>query len=149
LKHARPEEVMEEMESSLGVDPVDVLPCSGKTGQGVEALLEAIVERIPPPKGDPNAPLQAMVFDSHYDEYRGAITYVRVMGGTVRKGQKIRFLKAATTYEVLELGQFVPQRRSCEDLQAGQVGYLICNIKSIGDVHIGDTVTVPGDDAAP
>src|SRR4029077_2229284 len=73
LKHARPEQVMEEMESSLGIDPVDVLPCSGKTGAGVDKLLEAIVERIPPPAGDPEAPLQAMVFDSHYDEFRGAI----------------------------------------------------------------------------
>ena len=93
-----------------------MLPCSGKTGVGVETLLEAIVERVPPPPGDPEAPLQAMVFDSHYDEFRGAITYVRLMNGTVRKGQKIRFLKAGTDHEVLELGQFVPQRRACDEL---------------------------------
>ncbi|HEX3997789.1 MAG TPA: translation elongation factor 4 [Pirellulales bacterium] len=148
LKHARPDEVLAEMESVLGIDPLEVLPCSGKTGQGVDKLLEAIVERVPSPAGDPGAPLQAMVFDSHYDEFRGAITYVRVMNGTVRKGQKIRFLKTAATYEVIELGQFVPQRRACAQLQAGQVGYLICNIKSLGDVHIGDTVSVPGDHAA-
>ena len=148
LKHARPEEVKEEMRSVLGIDPDDVLPCSGKTGAGVEALLEAIVQRVPPPTGDPDAPLQAMVFDSHYDEYRGAITYVRVMNGTVRKGQKIRFLRAGTTYEVLELGQFVPQRRACQELIAGQVGYLICNIKALGQVHVGDTVSVPGEGAA-
>jgi GTP-binding protein LepA len=145
LKHARPEEVMEEMESSLGIDPAEVLPCSGKTGAGVEKLLEAIVERIPPPAGDPDAPLQAMVFDSHYDEFRGAITYVRVMNGTFKKGQKIRFLKTGSTFEVLEVGQFVPQRRACSQLQAGQVGYLICNIKTVSDVHIGDTVTTAGD----
>ena len=89
-----------------------------------------------------------MVFDSHYDEFRGAITYVRVMNGTVRKGQKIRFLRAGTTHDVLELGQFVPQRRACDQLQAGQVGYLICNIKSLGQVHVGDTVTVAGETAA-
>ncbi|HTU26547.1 MAG TPA: translation elongation factor 4 [Pirellulales bacterium] len=148
LKHARPDEVKAEMESVLGIDPDEVLPCSGKTGVGVEALLAAIVERIPPPKGDPEAPLQAMVFDSHYDEFRGAITYVRVMDGTVRKGQKIKFLKAGTTHEVLELGQFVPQRLACSQLSAGQVGYLICNIKSLGQVHVGDTVSVPGDGAA-
>jgi GTP-binding protein LepA len=148
LRHARPDEVLTEMESVLGIDPLEVLPCSGKTGQGVDKLLEAIVERVPAPAGDPAAPLQAMVFDSHYDEFRGAITYVRIMNGTVRKGQKIRFLKTAVTYEVLELGQFVPQRRATAQLQAGQVGYLICNIKSLGDVHIGDTVTVPGDQAA-
>ncbi|HEX3656748.1 MAG TPA: translation elongation factor 4 [Pirellulales bacterium] len=148
LVHARPEQVMEEMEASLAIDPADVLPCSGKTGVGVEALLEAIVDRVPPPSGDPDAPLQAMVFDSHYDEFRGAITYVRLMNGTVRKGQKIRFLRSGTNYEVIELGQFAPQRRACDKLQAGQVGYLICNIKSLSQVHIGDTVSVPGDDPA-
>ena len=148
LKHARPDEVKAEMQSVLGIDPDEVLPCSGKTGVGVEELLVAIVERVPPPKGDPQAPLQAMVFDSHYDEFRGAITYVRLMNGTVRKGQKIKFLKAGTVHEVLELGQFVPHRQSCAELTAGQVGYLICNIKSLGQVHVGDTVSVPGDAAA-
>jgi GTP-binding protein LepA len=148
LKHARPAEVIAEMESVLAIDPAEVLSCSGKTGLGATELLRAIVERIPPPTGDPQAPLQAMVFDSHYDEYRGAITYVRVMNGTVRTGQKIRFIKAGTTHEVLELGQFVPQRRACEELVAGQVGYLICNIKSLGAVHVGDTVTIPGEGAA-
>src|SRR6266404_5426549 len=139
---------MEEMESSLGIDPAEVLACSGKTGAGVEKLLEAIVERIPPPAGDPEAPQQAMVFDSHYDEFRGAITYVRVMNGTFKKGQKIRFLKTGSTFELLECGQFVPQRRACSQLQAGQVGYLICNIKTVSDVHIGDTVTTAGDEPA-
>jgi len=142
MVNARVEQVTEEMEACLGIDVADVLPVSGKTGVGVDKLLEAIVERIPSPTGDPEAPLQAMVFDSHYDEFRGAITYVRVMNGTVKPKQKIKFLKAGATYEVLELGQFVPHRRPCESLQAGQVGYLICNIKSLGDVHIGDTVTV-------
>ncbi|HVA51352.1 MAG TPA: translation elongation factor 4 [Pirellulales bacterium] len=145
---ARPEQVMEEMESSLGIDPADVLAVSAKTGAGVEALLEALIARVPPPEGDPTGPLQAMVFDSHYDEFRGAITYVRLMNGTVRRGQKIRFLKSGTTYEVLELGQFVPDRRPCDQLQAGQVGYLICNIKTLSQVHIGDTVSVPGEGAA-
>ncbi len=149
LKHARPEQVMEEMEHVLAIDPLDVLPCSGKTGMGVEALLAAIVQRVPPPTGDPTAALQAMVFDSHYDEFRGAITYVRLMNGTVKKGDKIRFLKAGSAYQVLELGQFIPQRRACEQLTAGQVGYLICNIKAINEVHIGDTVSTAGDNPAP
>jgi len=140
LKHARVSEVLDELESSLGLDGSEALLVSAKTGLGVDELLKAIVERIPPPKGDPEAPLQAMVFDSHYDEYRGAITYVRVMNGTIRRGQKIKFLKVGATHEVLELGQFTPMRQPCEQLQAGQVGYLICNIKSINDVHIGDTV---------
>jgi len=148
LVHARPEQVMEEMEHSLGIDAAQVLPVSAKTGLGVEALLEAIVERIPPPASDPDATLQAMVFDSHYDEFRGAITYVRLMNGTVKKGQKIKFIKTGYVHEVLELGQFAPQRRACAELRAGQVGYLICNIKSLSQVHVGDTVSTPGDDAA-
>jgi len=148
LTHARPDQVLEEMESSLAIDPTEVLLVSAKSGVGINELLEAVVRRIPPPKGDPEAPLQAMVFDSHYDEFRGAITYVRLMNGTVERGQKIKFLKGGRTHEVLELGQFTPQRRPCERLQAGQVGYLICNIKSISDVHIGDTVSVPGDKGA-
>ena len=149
LKHARPGDVLAEMETVLGIDPEEVISCSGKTGIGVDKLLEAIVARVPPPSGDPNKPLQAMVFDSHYDEFRGAITYVRLMQGTVRKGQKIRFLKTSATYEVLELGQFVPHRKATAELVAGEVGYLICNIKSLTDVHIGDTVSIPGDGAAP
>ncbi len=149
LVHARVDEVTQEMEQSLGIDTAEVVRCSGKSGIGVDDVLAAIVERVPPPTGDPNAPLQAMVFDSHYDEFRGAIIYMRIMNGTVRKGQKIKLLKNNKTYEVLELGQFAPQRRACDTMQAGQVGYLICNIKSLHDVHIGDTVTIPGDDAAP
>jgi GTP-binding protein LepA len=148
LKHARPDEVKDEMHQSLGIEPDEVLHCSGKTGEGSEILLDEIVKRVPPPQGDPEAPLQAMVFDSHYDDYRGAIIYVRLMQGTVERGQKVRLIKAGATHEVLELGQFVPQRRACDRLQAGQVGYLICNIKSVSDVHIGDTVTVPGEKAA-
>lgn len=148
LKHARPDEVLLEMEHVLAIEPADVVRTSGKTGLGTEDLLAAIIRRIPPPSGDPEAPLQAMVFDSHYDEFRGAITYVRLMNGTVRKGQKIRFLKTGAVFEALEIGQFVPQRRACDELVAGQVGYLICNIKSIEQVHIGDTVSVPGEGGA-
>jgi GTP-binding protein LepA len=141
LVHARPDEVRHEMQLSLGIDPDEVLACSAKTGLGCDTLLDAIIARIPPPQGDPRATLQAMVFDSHYDSYRGAITYVRLVNGSVRQGQKIRFLRAGTTHEVLELGQFTPQRRPCQRLAAGQVGYLICSIKSLGDVHVGDTVS--------
>lgn len=148
LKHARPDEVLLEMEHVLAIDPAEVVRTSGKTGLGTEELLAAIIRRIPPPSGDPQAPLQAMVFDSHYDEFRGAITYVRLMNGTVRKGQKIRFLKTGAVFEALEIGQFVPQRRACDELVAGQVGYLICNIKSIEQVHIGDTVSIPGEGSA-
>ena len=148
LVQARPDEVMHEMHHTLAIEPDEVLRVSGKTGIGVETLLEAIVNRIPPPAGDPDAALQAMVFDSHYDEYRGAITYVRLMNGTVRPGQKIRFIKTNQTFEVLQVGQFVPTMKQCDELRAGQVGYLVCNIKTVASVHIGDTVTVPGDKGA-
>ena len=148
LTHARPDEVAEEMMNSLGTDPDDCVRVSAKTGEGVDALLDAIIRQVPPPAGDPDATLQAMVFDSNYDDYRGAITYVRVMQGTVRKGQKIKFLRAGTQHDLVELGQFVPERRPCDELKAGQVGYLICNIKSLGDVHIGDTISVPGQTSA-
>ncbi|MEL7335368.1 MAG: translation elongation factor 4, partial [Planctomycetota bacterium] len=148
LTHARPDEVAEEMEQSLGTDSTEVCRVSAKAGLGIDELMNAIVDRIPPPQGSPDAPLQAMVFDSNYDDYRGAITYVRIMNGRVKKGEKIRFLRAGTTHDIVELGQFCPGREPSDELVAGQVGYLICNIKSLGDVHIGDTVSVPGDAAA-
>ena len=148
LTHARPDEVKEEMNHTLAITPEEVLSCSAKTGAGCEELLAAIVERVPPPFGDPQATLQAMIFDAHYDEFRGAISYIRVMNGTVKKGQKIKFLQLGTTQEVIELGHFTPQRRPAESLSAGQVGYLVCNIKSLGNVHVGDTVSIVGDKAA-
>jgi GTP-binding protein LepA len=149
LKHARIDEVAEEMEHSLGIDPSEIIKVSAKTGLGVPNLLQAICARVPPPQGTPSGVLQAMVFDSHYDEFRGAITYVRIMNGRVTRGQKIRFLRGGTTHEVLEVGQFAPQKRPCNELHAGQVGYLICNIKSLDMIHIGDTVSIPGESPAP
>ena len=148
LVHARPDQVREEMEHTLAVAAEEVLGCSAKTGVGCVELLDAIIERIPSPTGDPSKTLQAMVFDAHYDEYRGAITYIRVMNGTVKKGQKIKFLQQGTTHEVVELGHFTPQRQPTEKLTAGQVGYLICNIKSLGHVHVGDTVSIVGENPA-
>ncbi|WP_153555296.1 translation elongation factor 4 [Roseimaritima sediminicola] len=148
LTHARPDEVAFEMEQSLGCEPDTIVKVSAKAGIGIEDLLTTVIEKVPSPGGSADAPLQAMVFDSNYDDYRGAITYIRVMNGTVRKGQKIRFLRAGSEHEVVEMGQFRPHRTSCDSLQAGQVGYLICNIKSLKDVHIGDTVSTPGKDAA-
>jgi GTP-binding protein LepA len=142
LTHARVDEVKEEIEHTLAIDADEVIGCSAKTGLNCEAVLDAVINRVPPPTGDPNATLQAMVFDSVYDEFRGAVTYIRVMNGTVRKGQRIRFLQAGTSHDVIEIGQFTPGRVSRDSLSAGQVGYIICNIKSLGNVHIGDTVTV-------
>lgn len=148
LVNARVDDVTEEMEHALAIEIDEVLPVSAKTGEGIEALLAAIIERVPAPDGDPKAPLQAMVFDSHYDRFRGAVTYIRLINGSVRRGQKIKFLRADSTYDVVELGQFAPGMRACEELRAGQVGYVVCNIKSIDEVHVGDTMSVPGDNAA-
>ena len=148
LNNARPEEVMLEMSQTLGIDPDDVLKASAKAGIGIEDLLNAVVDRIPPPSGSPDAPLQAMVFDSHYDKYKGAIAYVRLMNGTVRKGQKVKFLREGSAHEVVELGQFTPRMSPGESLQAGQVGYICCNIKSLDQVNIGDTISTADDNQA-
>lgn len=148
LVQQRADDVATEFETSLGIPAEDAQRVSAKTGQGVEELLQAVIELVPPPGGDVNGPLQAMVFDSNYDSFRGAIIYVRLMNGTVEKGQKVKLLRAGTVHEVVELGQFAPSRKPCNKLVAGQVGYLICNIKSLGDVHVGDTVSVPGDKVA-
>lgn len=145
LVHARVDDVTAEMEQVLGIDPDEIVKCSGKSGIGIDELLAAIVERVPAPTGDAQKPFRAMVFDSHYDDYRGAITYVRVMEGSIKKGDKVRFLGVGSNYEVLELGQFVPERKACAELRAGEVGYLICNIKSLKDVRIGDTVALVSD----
>ncbi|NOZ41538.1 MAG: elongation factor 4 [Planctomycetes bacterium] len=148
LVHARPDEVREEMQQTLGIEGDEVLGCSAKTGVGCEEVLAAVIERVPAPAGDPKATLQAMVFDAHYDEFRGAITYVRIMNGTVKKGQKIKFLQQGTTHDVVELGHFAPLRKAADQLTAGQVGYLICNIKSLGHVHVGDTISIVGENPA-
>lgn len=148
LTHARVDDVTKEMEQILGIDPTEIVKCSGKAGIGIDELLEAIVERIPAPCGEVTTSFKAMVFDSNYDDYRGAITYVRLMQGEIKKGDKVRFLGVGANYEVLELGQFIPTRRPCDKLRAGQVGYLICNIKSLKDVRIGDTVALASDTSA-
>ncbi len=148
LQYQRSDEVAEELEHSLGVDLEKIVKVSAKTGLNVDQLIESIIKYIPAPKGDENGLLQALVFDSHYDDFRGAITYVRVKNGTIRKGDKIQFIKGGTTHEILELGQFTPKQTPRASLRAGQVGYLVCNIKSLDLVHIGDTVTGTGKQAA-
>ncbi len=148
LPHARPEEVSMEVEQTLAIDHTLCIPCSAKSGIGIGELVNAVIDRIPPPTGDYNAPLQAMLFDSHYDDFRGAVIYIRMMQGTLKRGQKIKFLNKGTVHEVQDVGQFAPRFRSCEALYAGQVGYFVGNIKSLDLVHIGDTVSVPGDHPA-
>jgi GTP-binding protein LepA len=138
---ARPDEVIAEMQSVLGVQPEEVLRASGKTGIGIDEILSAIIERIPAPAGKPDAPLQALVYNSHFDTYKGVVVYVRVKEGTVRTGQRIRMMRGGTEYVVAEMGQFRPAPTACTELGTGQVGYFTAQIKELGDVHIGDTVT--------
>lgn len=149
LQYQRADEVAEEMEQVLGIDIESVVRVSAKAGINIDGLIDAIIDKIKPPTGDANEILQAMVFDSHYDEYRGAITYVRVMNGRVKKGDKIQFVLSGCEHEVLEVGQFTPKQTPREELVAGQVGYLVCNIKSLDEVNIGDTVSVAGKKHAP
>jgi GTP-binding protein LepA len=134
-------EIIEEIETVLGLDASNALRVSAKTGLHVEDVLAAICERVPAPKGKPDNPLQALIFDSKYDPFRGVLTYVRVMEGTVRRGDQIRYMKGGSVHEVLELGQFRPNMTPCQELGPGQVGYLVCGIKQLSQVNVGDTVT--------
>ena len=136
----------EAIEQAVGLDATDAIPVSAKTGQGVEDVLEAIVHRLPPPKGDPNAPLQALIFDSWFDAYRGVIVLVRVMQGTLRKGQRIRFMSNGKAFDIESMGVLVPKPMEIAELSAGEVGFFAATIKNVGDTRIGDTVT---DDARP
>ncbi|MFT5323115.1 MAG: GTP-binding protein LepA [Planctomycetaceae bacterium] len=141
LPVVRIEEVMEEIETILGLDGLSSILVSAKTGLNVTDVLDAIVKQVPPPEGKADNPLQALVFDSKYDGFRGVITYLRVKDGSVRKGQQIQYMRGGTVHEVLELGQFRPKMKPCDELGPGQVGYMLCGIKELGMVHVGDTVT--------
>ena len=141
LPVTRVDEVMDEIETVLGLDGLSSLQISAKNGINIDSVLKAIVEQVPAPTGDPNKPLRALVFDSKYDGYRGVVTYLRVMDGSIKKGQRITYMKGGTAHEVLELGQFRPAMTTCNELSTGQVGYMLCGIKDLGMVHVGDTVT--------
>jgi GTP-binding protein LepA len=140
LPSARQDAVAEEMEQVLGIDAFDCVPISAKTGLGVDELLKAIAEKMPSPKGDPNAPLQALIFDSKYDDYRGVVVYVRVINGRLNIGQKIRMMGTNNIFNVTDLGKFMPKATKVESFGAGEVGFIVANIKTIQDVTIGDTV---------
>jgi len=145
MQAARPEEIKEEIMHTLGIDPAEILAVSAKTGQGVPDVFRAIIDRVPPPSGDPSGPLRALIFDSKFDDYQGVITYVRVVDGALKVGQKIRLMAGGTDHEVTGLGQFRPREIACDELGVGQVGYVIANLKQLSDVRIGDTITqVPG-----
>ena len=136
----------EAIEKAVGLDATDAIAVSAKTGQGVEDVLEAIVHRLPPPTGDPDAPLQALIFDSWFDAYRGVIVLVRVMQGVMKKGQRIRMMSNGKSFEVESMGVLMPKPVEIAELRAGEVGFFAATIKTVGDTKIGDTVT---EDARP
>ena len=141
LPGAEPEVVKQEMENVLGLDQDEVLPISAKLGTGVEDVLEAIVERIPPPSGDKEAALKALIFDSYFDPYKGAISYIRVVEGELRQGDMIRMMSSGKEYEVDEIGVLSPYMTEVEVLSSGEVGYVAAGMKNVNDTRVGDTIT--------
>jgi GTP-binding protein LepA len=137
-------ETRRQIEKDLGLNADDALLVSARQGTGIDELFEAIVTRIPPPKGDGEAPLRALIFDCHYDPYRGVVVHVRVFDGRIRKGMKISFMSSGSVYEVENLGVFKLALSETGELTAGSVGYIIAGIKTVGDVRVGDTVTGGG-----
>ncbi len=141
LPSARPDLVAQTVTDLIGGDPADVLHVSAKTGEGVGAVLEAVVARVPPPAGDPEAPLKALIFDSAFDTYRGAVAYVRVFDGTLRDGDPIEFMGTKQRYDAEEIGILRMGRHEVKELKAGEVGYVIGSVKDVRDARVGDTVT--------
>lgn len=146
LPSADPLRVMEEIEEAIGIDASEAILCSAKTGEGIEEILAAIVDRIPPPTGDPQAPLQVLIFDSQYDSYQGAIAYIRVIEGTLRDKMKIRMMHNNKSFDVTELGVLAPKPTPVKALSVGEVGYVAASVKEVADTQVGDTIT---DDQRP
>ncbi|MFM7425897.1 MAG: translation elongation factor 4 [Elainella sp.] len=142
LPGADPERVAGEIEEIIGLDCSDAIHASAKEGIGISEILEAIVEKVPPPQDTVDAPLRALIFDSYYDAYRGVIVYFRVMDGTVKKGDRVRFMASKKEYQIDELGVLSPNQIQVEELHAGEVGYLAAAIKSVEDARVGDTITL-------
>ncbi|MBO6171507.1 MAG: elongation factor 4, partial [Desulfovibrio sp.] len=142
LPSADVERVKAEIEEGIGLDCAEALPVSAKTGMGVDAVLEAVVQRLPAPRGDAAAPLKALIFDSWYDSYQGVVTLFRVMDGRVRLGDRVRLMSTGKEYEVLRLGVFSPEAVDVQELAAGEVGFLCGSIKELGDARVGDTITL-------
>ncbi|MFA6302447.1 MAG: translation elongation factor 4 [Legionella sp.] len=142
LPQAEPDRVISEIEDIIGVDAHDAIRVSAKSGIGVEDVLEALVERIPPPEGEVDAPLQALIIDSWFDSYLGVVSLVRIVNGAVSKGDKMRVMSTGKTYEVDQVGVFTPKRTKLEALRAGEVGYVVAGIKEIQGAPVGDTLTL-------
>lgn len=152
LPSARPEEIRTEIEEIIGLDASDAPLVSAKMGIGVEDVLEQVVKKIPPPSGDPKSPLKAMIFDSFYDNYKGALSYVRVVDGEVKPGDRIRFMQTQKEFEVTEVGIFTPSLLPTDSLDAGDVGYISASVKNVADTRVGDTITLanrPATEALP
>jgi len=142
LPNADPDNAKIEIEDVIGIDATDAIPCSAKTGMGIEDILEAVVARMPPPKGQPNAPLRAMIVDSWYDAYVGVVMLVRVVDGHLRKGERFKMMATNTVYNADSLGVFTPSNEARESLEAGEVGYIIAGIKELQAAKVGDTITL-------
>ncbi|HLG92670.1 MAG TPA: GTP-binding protein, partial [Acidimicrobiales bacterium] len=141
LPAADPERCAAEIESVLGIGADEVLRISAKTGEGVPGLLDEVVARVPPPGGDPSAPLRALIFDSHYDQYRGVVSSLRVVDGVLRAGARLAFMQAGSVHEAEEIGVRTPEPRPVAELGPGEVGYLVAGVKDLGEARSGETVT--------
>ncbi|WP_315080205.1 translation elongation factor 4 [uncultured Clostridium sp.] len=141
LPSARPEEVKQEIEDVIGIDAINAPMISAKTGLNIEQVLESIVETLPPPNGDEEAPLKALIFDSYYDSYKGVVSIVRVLDGKVKPGDKIKLMATNKVYDVTEVGVFIPSALAVPELSAGDVGYITASIKNVRDARVGDTIT--------
>ena len=148
LPSAEPERIREQIESVIGLDASEAVLASAKNGVGIEEILEAVVHKVPPPKGSPDAPLRALIFDSWFDSYRGVIILARVVDGRVRKGMKIRLWNNGSVHEVEGVGYQSPKPIPCDELAAGEVGFLFATIKTVSDAQIGDTITNDANPAA-
>ncbi len=142
LPQADPDNAKAEIEDVIGIDATDAIPCSAKTGMGIEEILEAVVAKIPPPQGDPQAPLRAMIIDSWFDTYVGVVMLVRVVDGRLGKGERIKMMASHAVYNADNLGVFTPANQPRESLEAGQVGYIIAGIKELQAAKVGDTITL-------
>ncbi len=141
LPSAEPERVKQEVEEVIGLDTSDAVLASAKNGIGIKEILEQVVHKVPAPTGDPEQPLKALIFDSHYDAYKGVIVYVRVIDGTIRAGSKIKMMATSKTFEVIEVGVFAPRMTMVDELTVGDVGFVVAGIKNVKDTRVGDTIT--------
>ena len=148
LPSADVERTKNEIEEAIGLDASDAVTCSAKTGEGVENILEAIVNKIPPPENNINAPLQALIFDSYFDSYKGAVAHVRLMAGKIRKGDKLKLIATSKEFDANEIGIFAPNMTELDELVAGEVGYICGSLKDVRDVRVGDTITTAQNPAA-